>query len=349
MVIKNNVLLIILSFFFLHISAQIDINKKYQISCVAFYNVENLYDTIDSPNTSDFEFTPQGPNQWNSVKYYKKLQRLAEVISQLGTEATPDGPAIIGLCEIENRSVLEDLVKTEKLKKNNYQIVHYDGPDHRGVDVALLYNPKYFTLTNSKSYSLKMPGDTAFKTRDQLVVSGIFDGEHMHFVVAHWPSRRGGQKASNPKRIEAGKLGRKIIDSLLLLDANAKIAYMGDLNDDPVNQSVKVYINTAAQINKTTENKLFNPMEELFKKGIGTLAWKDSWNLFDQIIISQPFVKQTYTDWQFYKAKVFNKDFVKQDEGNFKGYPFRTFAGGQYTGGFSDHFAVYIILMKELK
>jgi hypothetical protein len=335
--------------YFLQVSAQLDKNKKYLVSCIAFYNVENLYDTIDSPGVNDHEFTPNGPNQWNTLKYYKKLDRLAEVISQLGSEATPDGPAVIGLCEVENLNVLEDLVKTEKLKKNNYQIVHYDGPDHRGVDVALLYNPKYFKATNSKSYTLKINDDTTFKTRDQLVVSGIFDGEPMHFIVAHWPSRRGGQKASNPKRIEAGKLGRKIIDSLIALNANAKIAYMGDLNDDPVNASVKVHINTSAKIDKTTGNKLFNPMEELFKKGIGTLAWKDSWNLFDQIIITAPFVKQTYADWQFYKAKVFNKDFVKQDEGNFKGYPFRTFAGGQYTGGYSDHFAVYILLMKEKK
>jgi hypothetical protein len=329
--------------------SQSDKDRKHKLASIAFYNVENLYDTIDSPNTSDFEFTPQGPNQWNSSKYFYKLDRLGEVISQLGGESNPDGPAIIGLAEIENRSVLEDLVKNKKLKRNNYKIAHFDSPDIRGVDLALLYNPVYFKLLNSKAYRLRMPDDTSFKTRDQLLVSGLLDGELFHFIVGHWPSRRNGQKLSNPKRIEAAKLGRKIIDSIISLDGNARIVYMGDLNDDPVNESVKDMLNTSSKIEKTKGGKLYNPMYELYNDGIGTLAWNDSWNLFDQIILSQPLINESQLDWQFYKVKVYNKEYLRQKDGNYKGYPFRTFSGGQYTGGYSDHFPVYVILKKYVE
>jgi hypothetical protein len=322
--------------------------KLSTLAAVGFYNVENLYDTINTPGINDEEFTPEGKNQWDSKKYYEKLDRLSEVIALMATEATPDGLAVLGLAEIENRSVIEDLIATERLKARGYQIVHYDSPDKRGVDVGLIYSPKYFTVESSKSYTLKIEGRDDFFTRDQLLVSGDFNGERMHFIVAHWPSRRGGEKRSSPMREAAADLARNIIDSILVAEGpQAKVIFMGDLNDDPVNKSMTVHMRSVGQKEKGTDGKLFNPFEELYKKGIGTLAWQDVWNLFDQIVMTPALLDET-KGFYYYKAKVFNKPFLMQPSGRFKGYPFRSFAGGQYLGGYSDHFPTYIFLKKQL-
>jgi hypothetical protein len=341
-----NLLFFVFSNNHLFAQAELDKNKQYHVACIGFYNVENLYDTINQPN-NDEEYLPESANKWNTEKYFKKLENLSTVISQLGIDATPEGLSILGLAEVENRGVLEDLVKTEKLKNRNYQIVHYDGPDKRGVDVALLYNPKHFFVENSVSYTLKIPGKENFFTRDQLLVSGQLAGEKIHIIVCHWPSRRGGEKRSRPLREAAADLSRHIADSIFKIEPNAKIMIMGDLNDDPTNSSIKKHIKTVAKTYEVREDLFFNPMEELYNKGIGTLAWRDSWNLFDQIILSYSLTKCHYETFCYYGAKVFNKPFVRQEEGNFKGYPFRTFAGETYTGGYSDHFAVYVILLKE--
>ena len=322
-------------------------NKNYKVACIAFYNIENLFDTIDTKDVKDTEYTPVGSKKWNSEKYYNKLEKLSEVISLIGTDVTPDGPAILGVSEIENSIVLEDLVKTEKLKSHNYKIIHYDSPDKRGVDVALLYQPEYFKVTRSKSYTLKMEGDTNFFTRDQLLVSGIFDGEPMHFIVNHWPSRRGGEKKSRPKRNAAAVLCRSIVDSILQTDKNAKIIVMGDLNDDPTNPSVKEHLRTKGKVEELANDELYNPMYKLYKNGAGSLAYRDSWNMFDQIILSRAFIDENKSSYKFYKAKIFNKSFLLQKEGPYKGYPLRTHAGGVYLNGYSDHFPVYVYLVKE--
>jgi len=332
--------------FTLNISAQEKV--EYKIGCVAFYNIENLFDTINQPYVIDEEFLPEGTNAWNSSKYWEKQKNLAEVISQIGTDLTPDGPAILGLSEIENRSVLDDLVKEPAIKNRNYQVVHIDGPDRRGVDCALFYNPKYFKVTNTQSRRFTLPDDTNFHTRDQLVVSGIFDGEPMHFVVNHWPSRSGGQKASEHKRIGAARVTRAIVDSLFALEPNAKIIVMGDLNDDPVDKSVKEYLNTGGETEKLKSGQLYNPMMKMFKNGIGSLAYRDSWNLFDQIILSQAFLGEDKSTFKYYKAQIFNKPFLLQKDGAFKGYPWRSFAGGVYLGGYSDHFPAMVFLIKKI-
>jgi hypothetical protein len=323
--------------------------KQFYAVTVGFYNVENLYDTIDNPLTRDEEYLPQGANKWNTEKYLKKLENLSTVIADMGVDVNPEGLAILGLAEIENREVVQDLISTPKLKNRNYRIVHYDSPDRRGVDVGLIYNPKYYTVTNSKSYRLYKEGDTSFYSRDQLVVSGLLDGEPLHVIVAHWPSRRGGEKRSAPMRNTAGELGRKIADSLLAIDPAAKIIYMGDLNDDPVNKSVTHYLKAQNNKNDTTGSGFYNPMYDLYKKGVGTLAWRDSWNLFDQTLLSTSLMKRDFSSFRYYGVRVYNKPYIAQKEGNFKGYPLRTFAGGSYTGGYSDHFPVYIILVKDVE
>ena len=192
--------------------------QAYKVGLVGFYNLENLLDTIDDPLKQDEEFLPQGTNQWNTEKYLNKLHNMAYAISTIGTDITPDGIAVLGMSEMENRHVLEDLVAQPELKNRNYQVVHYDSPDRRGVDVGLLYNPKYFKLLSSKSYRTIVPNDPEFITRDQLLVSGLFDGEMMHFIVMHWPSRAGGEKRSMPGRIAAANLCRHIADSIMRED-----------------------------------------------------------------------------------------------------------------------------------
>jgi hypothetical protein len=265
----------------------------------------------------------------------------------LGTETTPDGAAVIGLCEIENRSVLNDLVRQEKLKSRNYQIVHYDGPDVRGVDVAFLYQPKYFKLISSKSVRVVL-GDTSERpTRDELLVTGEMLGEKVHFIICHWPSRRGGEKLSAPKRMIAAQTAKELIDSIEKAEPNSKIMLMGDLNDDPISKSIKIGLKSNKERAKIKKGQMFPCMMPLFEKGIGSLAYNDSWNLFDQFIVSPEFTRFDFNSLRVYKAKIFNKPFLAQDYGNFKGSPFRTYAGGIYLGGYSDHFPVYIFMVKE--
>jgi hypothetical protein len=181
------------------------------------------------------------------------------------------------------------------------------------------------------------------------VVSGLFNNEPLSVLVNHWPSRRGNELTSRPNRNAAAKLARHIADSITTANPLTKIAIMGDLNDDPTNESVKTGIGTYGDIKNATSDTYFDPMEKLYLQGIGTLAFRDSWNLFDQIILNQAFIPGDYSTWNYYAVRIFNKDFLKTDQGNYKGYPFRTYSGGSYTGGYSDHFPVYIILAKEKK
>ncbi|HPE54897.1 MAG TPA: endonuclease/exonuclease/phosphatase family protein [Bacteroidales bacterium] len=324
--------------------------KAYNVACIGFYNLENLFDTINNKELFlSEEFTPESEKQWTSQRYHEKLNHMAEVISKIGTDVTPDGVALLGVSEIENRGVLEDLVKESSIADRDYQIVHYDSPDRRGVDVGLLYQPKYFEVVNSASHRLTMPDDTNFRTRDQLVVSGYLNGEMIHVIVNHWPSRSGGEKRSRPKRNAAGELSRHIVDSLLNLDPNAKILVMGDLNDDPVNPSVLEHLRAKGKEKELEPGDMYNPMYNLYREGIGSLAYRDLWNLFDQVIVSQALLGDDKSTYKFYKAFVFNKNFLKQKEGAFAGYPNRTFVGDRYLGGYSDHFPVYVLLIREKK
>lgn len=321
--------------------------KQFIAISVGFYNVENLFDTIKSPGKNDEEFTPEGPNRWDTPKYLEKLDRLSEVIAKMGIEMNPDGPAVMGLCEVENAEVVWDLVRHQRIRDRNYQVIHYRSRDRR-VDNAFIYQPKYFQVTHSKSVPIVLPDEPNFRTRDHLVVSGLMLGEPMHFIVAHWPSRRGGEKRSRHLRVAAADNARSIIDSLKAIDPQAKIVFMGDLNDDPNNVSVRKHLSAHGNINRMKAGDLFNPFEDLFRKGIGSLAWRDSWNLFDQIIITQSFLGEDRSSFKFHRSEVFNRPFLRQPSGRFQGYPFRSYAGGAYIGGYSDHFPTLIFLLREV-
>ncbi len=342
--ILTTLFIILLALILKPINAQ---EKQYKVGCIGFYNLENLYDTIHQEGISDEEFTPDGKSHWTSERYNIKIKHLSEVIAQIGDELVKGGPILIGFAEVENRSVVQSLIDAPALKPSNYGIVHYDSPDKRGVDVALIYQKDHFKVINSYPVPLNIPDMEEFKTRDQLVVKGLFDGEPLNIIVNHWPSRSRGQSVSEPLRIAAAKLCRSIADSMMRADQNAKVIIMGDLNDDPIDESLTKAFGANKSIEDTKPGNFYNPMYKLFKDGIGSLAYRDEWNLFDQIIVSYPLLGNDKSKYKFFKAKVCNKSFLATKEGAFKGYPFRTYVGTTWQGGYSDHFPVYIFLVKE--
>jgi len=332
----------------LNLTAQ-ENKRNFKIHTVAFYNLENLFDTINDVNKND-EASPIMEIRFNRGKIYReKVSNMAEVVSQIGYDVTKRPPSILGICEVENRTVVEDLISDEKLRKYNYGIVHYESPDDRGIDVGLIYNKDVFKVKNSSSHDVFITGNNSSKrrnTRDQLVVSGHLDGELMHFIVNHWPSRG----ADETKRIAAAEVNNFIIDSLRNKYESPKIITMGDFNDDPFDKSIKKILGAKKNISDVKINDLYNPFETiLVDEGVGSNAYRDKWQLFDQIILSKPFLDKNYKDYQLYKAGVFNKSFLINKKGKFKGYPFRSFSYGTFTGGYSDHLPPYIYLLKEIK
>jgi len=325
-------------------------SKKFDIHTVAFYNVENLFDTINDRFTFDNDFTPQGLHQYTARVYWDKIAKLSRVLANIGRGENSKAPVIIGLCEVETKATLKDLINHPFLRQENYAIVHYDSRDDRGIDVALLYQKKHFKQVKHQVYTPRIYDEKGQRdyTRDQLVVSGLLDGERLYFIVNHWPSRRGGLLKSEPKRIISAKLNVRLIDSILELDPKGKILLMGDFNDDPNNKSIQRVLGAEAERPESDNSYgLFNPMALMFKQGYHSLVYRDNINLFDQIILSTALLEKDYTSFRYYKAGIFNEAFMIRPYGRYKGYPFRSFEQGNYIGGYSDHFPVYIYLIRE--
>lgn len=324
---------------------------QYRPAIVAFYNCENFYDTVNNPIVDDEEFLPNSERHYDSHIFLDKVERLSSVISQLGTDINPDGFAILGVAEIENDTVLNILTHSKKLKNRNLKIVHYDSPDKRGIDVGLLYNPKYFTPIFSEPLFVKLPGGTkdAYFTRDVLYVKGVLDGDTIHVMVNHWPSRSGGEERSMPARAAAAGVCKRIVDSLMAISLQTKILIMGDLNDDPVSPSMTKVIEAKSSEKGLKDGGIYNPWVDFYKKGIGTIAYQDAWGLFDQIVLSKAWLDKEQPGYHFYKATIFNKEFLVQQTGKYKGYPKRTWDGTTYNYGYSDHFPVFITLLKKVK
>lgn len=326
--------------------------KNYKVNTIAFYNVENLFSTEDDEFTFYHNATVRADGFYTEEVYQAKLKNVAKVISEIGKDITGNTPAIVGFCEVENRKVVEDLINQESLLSSDYGIIHYNSPDRRGIDVALIYKKGLFIPVNHQSRALLIYRNNDISqrvyTRDQLVVSGILDGDKVHFIVNHWPSRSGGEARSRPNRIKAAELNKRIIDSLHSLDPHAKIISMGDFNDDPTNESIRKVLNAKANRDDVQIKELYNPMYDMYKKGMGTLAWRDSWNLFDQMLISEGLLSKDYSSYRFYKAGIYNPPYLVNPRGRYKGYPYRAFADGGFSGGYSDHFPVYTLLIKEI-
>lgn len=342
--------------------------KKYAVHTVAFYNLENLFDTINGPN-NDEEWLPNGAQHWTSKKYHQKLINLSRVLMQIGTnDQQKDAPTFIGASEVENRGVLEDLVKEPNIANLDYGIVHFDSPDKRGIDVALLYRKKYFKPTSYINIPLliykdqqkedkkdkeevtddkiEVTKDNRVYTRDVLLVTGLLDGEEVNLIVNHWPSRSGGEKKSSPFREAAGRLDRKIMDSIYKVNPNAKIINMGDLNDGSYNKSVKEGVGAKLKKSEVQKFGVYNPFEQMAKEGNASLFYRDAGDIFDQIMVSETLLSDDYSSFRYWKAGIYNKPFMIQTTGQYKGYPLRHQANDV---GFSDHFPVYIYLIKEKK
>ena len=348
---KNYILGFLLAIISLNTIAQE--KRNFKIHTIAFYNVENLFDTINDINKND-EASPIMEIKFNRSEIYKKkVENMASVIADIGSDLVNKSPSIVGLSEVENRNVIEDLLNNKHLLNKNYDIVHYDSPDERGIDVGLIYNKDVFKVNSTKSHELIIYDNKSSKrnyTRDQLVVSGLLDNELIHIIVNHWPSRSGGEERSRAGRMAAAELNKKIIDSLQNKYKNAKIITMGDFNDDPHDDSMKKILNAKKYIEDVKTNGIYNPMEVILSdQGIGSNAYRDVWQLFDQILVTEPFLNKKYDSYQFYKAGIFNKSYLINKAGRYKGYPFRSFSWGSFTGGYSDHLPPYIYLIKEIK
>jgi endonuclease/exonuclease/phosphatase family metal-dependent hydrolase len=304
---------------------------------IAFYNLENFFDTIDDPKTADNPFTPKGFMHWIAKRYFNKVKKISYVISQIGVDETGEPPAIIGLGEVENKTVLNDLIKSKYLKKYHYKYIHYNSADRRGMDVAILYRENIFTPTNSKAHPLILHTDEgrAYQSRDILYCEGKLFDNTIHFFVNHWPSRREGDMQSNHKRLMASQLTRNLTDQIFYEEDNAKILILGDFNTDPTDKNIK---------KELVFPGFFNPAEETFLQGKGSLNHQKDWHLFDQIILTENYKMQEINSCIFKKFNIYKPDYLQVWKGKYKGLPFRTYKGRTYQAGFSDHFPVYIVL-----
>ena len=312
---------------------------------VMFYNVENLFDTSDDPKTQDEEYLPTSDLKWDDAKYLNKIKHVAQVIdsSVLGI----DLPDVVGFCEIENKKVLSDLINITQLKTNKYAILTTTGIDDRGINVGLIYNPSVFDFIQSAELNVTNTDIANYKTRNVLFVTlkCKSNNEVIYFFVNHWPSRRDGEKETEPRRVHAAKVVREKIDELQKQNTNAKIIVMGDLNDMPSCPSVLTTLKANSNPQKGS-NELLNPYFNFEKNKEGTHYHNSQWQVFDQIILSQAFLQKTGLQFKPNNAFVLKKDFVlfkNNKTGETK--PNRTYGGNnKYYNGYSDHLAVYIQL-----
>ncbi len=345
--------------------------KKIAAYAVGFYNLENLFDTIHAEGKNDYDFLPEGSYKWNTVKYTNKLKNMARVLSEMATDKVKAGLAVVGVSEVENRQVLVDLLNEPSIKDRGYRILHVDSEDRRGVDCALLYNPRFFTLEDSlyvqyiypdeqtgpkpvgfkvdeKNRIIALPlfGDTTHITRGFLVGIGKMAGERVAVIVNHWPSRG----AESIARERAGRQVYALKEALLNMYPGIKIIIEGDLNDDPKNKSVQIELKAKSELSEVrSEHDLYNPWYNmLYKKGQGTLMYRGNWNLFDQIILSGNLCNgNDFKTLSYRSHEIFLRDYLIQQEGRYKGSMLRTTAGGSWLNGYSDHLPTIVYLVKE--
>ena len=353
-------LAILLTVFLVSLPAVFAQNQK-RTCVVGFYNLENLFDIYDDPAKNDEEFLPDGKNQWTEVKYQKKLHNMAAVIRSMA-ETNGRFHSVLGVSEVENRLVLEDLVSQPEIADANYQIVHYDGPDTRGIDVGLLYRPNQFKLLDSESipfdfasakieFAMEGEDRVKFKTRDILMAHGLLDGEEFAFYVAHLPSRIGG------KGWDLRSRGAEIIYEhameMMKKYPGIKIVVMGDMNDNPVDISMTEFMHGKEKPEQVGKDDFFSPFISMLKAGYGSLAYQGTWNIYDIILVNESLLNAPDGGFKIrpvgkrgFYGVIYKKNFMIQQRGQYKGTPFRTFSNGAFIGGYSDHLPTYIVLEK---
>jgi predicted extracellular nuclease len=305
--------------------------------CIAFYNVENLYDTINDPEVDDEEFLPQGKNKWTGERFEKKLNNLARVIDSLG-----GGPSVLGMCEVENKYVLEQLIDNPRLKGKGFGIVHHNSPDKRGIDVSLIYKKEDFTPSRSMGLRVKLPGDSAYPTRDILLVSGNLCGKPVFIFVNHWPSRRGGELESAPKRMAAARVARHAVDSIMKSNSGARVILLGDFNDQPSDPSLLEGLKAEGSAGSSD---LINLSAALAERGEGSHSYKENWNMLDNLIVSRNMLKAGSGLLVVPEsAGIYHPIWMQDKYARHQGAPYRTYAGPKFIGGYSDHYPVFFKL-----
>jgi predicted extracellular nuclease len=312
-------------------------NSTANVLTIAFYNIENLFDPFDNTTADDNDFLPFSKKRWTTKRYTNKLNKIGHAISQIGPENLNTAPALVGLAEVENKKVLTDLIRVKPLEKENYGFIHYDSPDERGIDVALLYKKEAFKLNHSESFPVYLEDDLGQRdyTRDILLVEGELKNETLNIIVNHWSSRREGEKETEHKRLAAATVVNSIIQDIKSNNDDAKIIVMGDFNDNPENKSIKLM---------EAKSQLYNPFKTVWSRDAGSLSHNFEWHLFDQILCSTNFLNSEKSALVYNNAAVFDDRFLTQYDGKYKGQPFRTYVGKHYKGGYSDHFPVYMEL-----
>jgi len=338
-------LLMILTFH-CSISAQESKYNKENYLTIVSYNVENLFDTIDNPSKNDDEYLPSSKHEWNTDKYQKKIKNLAQVISAINKNELPE---LVGLIEIENKDVIQDLITHKFLLNGNYGIVHEESPDERGIDVALIYRKDEFQVIEYHAINIFYDFEPKTKTRDILYVKGkLKNGEIFYIFLNHWSSRRDGEGTSEPKRLYSAKILREKMDSLIKKDKKAKIIIMGDFNDEPSNKSINEILMANNEQDNQYDFRLYNLMYDKHLFGYGTYYYKGNWNMLDNLIVSSTLLNSpgkyqvSYDGGQIFSARWMMYDNVKTGELT----PNRTYNGSNYLGGYSDHFPIYVVLKK---
>lgn len=300
---------------------------------------------------SSEEFTPMSGKNYGKEIYEKKIHNVAKVISEMGAQYTGKPPAVVGMLEVENRQVIQDVINNEQLAKYDFGIIHFNSYDYRGIDVAIIYQKRMFTPSRSYKKEVVIFNDEGRReyTRDVLVVTGYLNNEKVAFFMNHWPSRRGGEVKSSVKRNAAAAVLKKEMDAISAEDPSIKMFAMGDFNDDPVDDSLTKHLKAVEKEKDLSDEKPYlNLMYPLFKKGVASLAYRDAPNLFDQIIVSRNLISDkvgpTFT---VLKAEIFAPSYLIGKDGNYKGYPFRSWVGDTFTNGYSDHFPAFVVLQKE--
>lgn len=308
---------------------------------VAFYSLDNLYDPQDDPATSDQDFTPTGRLAWDDIRYRTKLRNLASVVAEIGG---PGGPDVLGAVEMENRRVLDELVAQPALAGRGYQIAHFDSPDPRGSDCALLYKAGRFEPTSQKAIRLTLP-DTTMGTRDLLLVEGRLLGEPITFLVAHWPSRRGGRKAVR-RRYDVARQCRRVMDERVRANPQARVLLMGVFNDAPTDSSVTTYLGAGGQLVNAPKGELYNAFYDYQVAGKGTMYYRSRPDVFDHMVLTPGLLGQTGLRFKPGSATIFSPERLTSPQTKFPGEPLGSFLGRKYIGGYSDHFPVYLTLVK---
>lgn len=309
---------------------------------IMFYNVENLFDTFDDEYTFDDDFLPESSKNWDTEKFKTKLDRLSEVILAIDKQ----GPLLIGMVEIENGYVIDQLLDHQRFRNINYNFAHFESPDERGIDVALIYDEDHFTVLEAEPLRVSLPEND--KTRDILYVKGLVTGDErpLHVFVNHWPSRREGEKKSEPKRITAAKTVRSKIDYIQELHEEARILVMGDFNDYPNSKSIKKYLK-AIDHHNISEEELFNLAARLDKDDQGSYNYRGDWGMMDQMMVSKPMLSKNEASYYVKQKelKIFNEDWIMYYDKKYnESKPNKTYGGNNYYGGYSDHLPIFIKL-----